>query len=162
MNQRDAQCALKGERANVTPHTLEAPLMRLSVASLRRVVKRELPIEFVPQQLTSYGGLELLRRYVQRIDLLGRLRRAVGPLGGDYGGSRLSLLILALLYVGGRRLEHLQYVAGDALVQRFCGLARLPTARTLGNWLRHCTRATLTALSRLNHDLVTDAVTHLA
>ena len=136
--------------------------MRLSVASLRRVVKRELPIEFVPQQLTSYGGLELLRRYVQRIDLLGRLRRAVGPLGGDYGGSRLSLLILALLYVGGRRLEHLQYVAGDALVQRFCGLARLPTARTLGNWLRHCTRATLTALSRLNHDLVTDAVTHLA
>jgi hypothetical protein len=48
MNQRGLQCALKGERANVHPYTLEAPLMRLSVASLRRVVKRDLPIEFVP------------------------------------------------------------------------------------------------------------------
>ena len=47
--------------------------MRLSVASLRRVVKRDLPIEFVRQELTSYGGLELLRRYLQRVDLPGRL-----------------------------------------------------------------------------------------
>jgi hypothetical protein len=37
--------------------------MRLSVASLHRVVKCDLPIKFVPQELTSYGGLELLRRY---------------------------------------------------------------------------------------------------
>jgi hypothetical protein len=90
--------------------------MRLSVASLRRVVKRDLPIEFVPQQLTSHGGLELLRRYLQRVDLAGRLRRALGTLGGDYGSARLSLLVLALLYVGGRRLEHLQYLARDPLV----------------------------------------------
>ena len=40
--------------------------MRLSVASLRRVVKGDLAIEFVPQELTSYGGLELLRRYLRQ------------------------------------------------------------------------------------------------
>src|SRR5262245_62185539 len=162
MNQRDAQCALKGERANVHPNTLEAPLMRLSVASLHRVVKRDLPIEFVPQELTSYSGLELLRRYLQRVDLPGRLRRALTTLGSDYGSARLGLLILALLYVGGRRPEHLRYIAGDPLIRRFCGLARIPTARTVGNWLRQFTRTTLTALSRLNHDLVTDAITRLA
>ena len=39
--------------------------MRLSVGTLRQVVKRDLAIAFVPQQLTSYGGLELLRRYLQ-------------------------------------------------------------------------------------------------
>ena len=71
--------------------------MRLSVASLRRVVKRDLPIEFVPQELTSYGGLELLRWYLQRVDLPGRLRRALTAVGSDYGSARLSLLILALL-----------------------------------------------------------------
>ena len=43
--------------------------MRLSVGTLRQVVKRDLPIEFVPQQLTSYGGLELLQRYLRRIEL---------------------------------------------------------------------------------------------
>jgi hypothetical protein len=67
-----------------------------------------------------------------------------------------------LLYVGARRLEHLRYVAGDPLIARFCGLARLPTARTMGNWLRQFTQATLAPLVQLNHDLVVDAVQRLA
>ena len=33
--------------------------MRLKVRSLRQAVKGDLAIEFVPQRLTSYGGLEL-------------------------------------------------------------------------------------------------------
>ena len=67
--------------------------------------------------------------------------------GRRYGGGRLALLVLALLYVGARRLEHLRYVAGDPLIARFCGLARLPTARTMGDWLRQFTHATLAPLS---------------
>src|SRR5215475_7409341 len=129
MHQRGDSTDQKGRYSHIYLRFAEAPLMRLSVGTLRQVVKRDLPIEFVPQELTSYGGLELLRRYLQRIDLPGRLRRAVDTLGGDYGGRRLSLLILALLYVGGRRPEHLQYIAGDPLVRRFCGLARVSTAR---------------------------------
>jgi len=64
--------------------------MRLSVGTLRQVVKRDLAIAFVPQQLTSYGGLELLRRYVRRLDLPRRLQAACAALGGDYGGARLG------------------------------------------------------------------------
>jgi len=103
---------------------------------LRRVVKRDLAIEFVPQQLTSFGGLELLRRYVQRLDLAARLRRACAALGGDYSGASLSPLILALLYAGARRLEHLRYLAGDPLITRFCGVAQVPTPRTVSHWLQ--------------------------
>jgi len=121
--------------------------MRLSVGSLRQVVKRDLPIEFVAQQLTSYGGLELFRRYARRLGLLPRLRRACAPVGGDYCGARLSLLLLAaLFYVGARRVEHLKYLVGDPLVRRFCGLARLPTARTVTNWLRRFSHHTLRPL----------------
>jgi hypothetical protein len=40
-------------------------------------------------------------------------------------------VLLALFYVGARRLEHLRYLSGDPLVTRFCGLARLPTRRTV-------------------------------
>ena len=97
--------------------------MRLSVASLRRLVKRPLHVEFTHQELTSYSGLELLRRYLRQLDLPQRLRAACATTGGDYGGGRLALLVLALLYVGARRLEHLRYVAGDPLIGRFCGLA---------------------------------------
>ena len=136
--------------------------MRLSVASLRRMVKRPLHVEFTHQELTSYSGLELLRRYLRQINLPRRLRAACATTGGDYGGGRLALLVLALLYVGARRLEHLRYVAGDPLIARFCGLARLPTARTMGNWLRQFTQRTLAPLVQLNHDLVVDALTRLA
>src|SRR2546428_9140735 len=161
MNQRSPWCALKGERANVTPFTLEAPLMRLSVASLRRVVKRDLAIQFVPQALTSYGGLELLGRYLRQIDLGARLRQAFRGVRSDYGSHRIALVLLAGFYVGARRLGHLRYLSGDPLVTRFCGLARLPTRRTVADWLRQFTQATLAPLVALNRDLVTEALARL-
>ena len=47
------------------------------------MVKGDLPIEFVQQDLTSYGGLELVRRYLHQLDLLARLRRAVASVPSD-------------------------------------------------------------------------------
>src|SRR4029453_9343270 len=92
MNQRGFQCGLKGEHANALPRTLEAPLMRLTIATLRRVVKGDLTIQFVPQALTSYGGLELLGRYLRQIDLGARLRQAFGGLRSDYGSARIAMV----------------------------------------------------------------------
>ena len=136
--------------------------MRLKIATLRRVVKRDLAIEFVPQALTSYGGLELLRRYLRRIDLTARLRAAFAGLASDYGSPRLALVLVALFYVGARRVEPLRFLSGDPLVARFCGLARLPTRRTVTNWLRQFTQETLAPLVALNRDLVTEALARLA
>lgn len=135
--------------------------MRLTIAGLRRPVKADVAIRFVPQALTSYGGLELLRRYVQRLDLSRRLRALLAGVDGDYGGHRLVLLVLGLLYSGARRLEQLQYVAGDPLLRRFCGLARLPTARTVVNWLKRFTRREVAALRQLNTALVTAELARL-
>ena len=163
MKQNDLLCVLKGSgRPHVTPHTQEAALMRLSVTSLRRMIKGKLQVEFVRHELTSYSGLELVRRYLRQLDVPSRLRAACAATGGDYGGGRLALLLLALFYVGARRLEHLRYLASDPLIARFCGLARIPTARTVGNWLRQFTQTTLAPLVQLNHDLVIDAVKRLA
>ena len=54
---------------------------------------------------------------------------------------QLVLVVLALLLSGGRRLRHLRYLDGDPIVQRFCGLRQLPTARTVGRWLAAFVRA---------------------
>ncbi len=94
-----------GDHTDVSLPNAGAPLVRLTIARLRHPVKDALPIQFVPQALTCYGALELLRRYVQRLDLARRLRVLLGGLGGDYGGHRLVVLVLCLLYSGGRRLE---------------------------------------------------------
>src|SRR5260370_32691144 len=92
MKQKDPLCALKGGHPHVTPHTQEAPLMRLSVASLRRMVKGALHVEFVQQELTSYSGLDLLRRYLRQRELPSRLRAACAATRGDYGRARCAPL----------------------------------------------------------------------
>jgi surface antigen len=56
-----------------------------AVASLRRAVKGALSIQFVPQALTSYGGPELLQRYLWQINLVVRLRRAFAGPRSDHG-----------------------------------------------------------------------------
>lgn len=75
--------------------------------------------------LTSYGGLELMRRYFQSIGLNRRIRQGLREhnLGG-YGCVYLVVLVIGLLMVGARRLKQLRYVAHDPLFARPCGLAR--------------------------------------
>jgi Transposase DDE domain group 1 len=137
--------------------------MRLRVMEWGRVVKQALAIEFVRDQLTSYGGLELLRHYFQLIGLNRRIRQGfrAHDLGGDYGCVRLVLLVVGLLVVGARRLKQLRYVAQDPLFARLCGLARIPTDRTVVNWLKQFTQASLTALVRINSELLFEQITQL-
>lgn len=102
--------------------------MRLSRTDFRSACKSFLKIEFARQDITAFGGLELMRRYLALIDL-GRKVRALFAryeLGGDYRPIDMILVILGLILVGGRRLDHLSYVCTDPLVKRFCGLMRLP------------------------------------
>lgn len=137
--------------------------MRLTVSSLRRVFNRDLRNEFGSEKLTSYAGLEMVGRFLRCIEFLRRVREAFSSsqLGGDYETTRLVMVVIGLLLVGGRRLEHLQYVASDPIFGRFCGLARIPSARTVVNWLKSFTRRTVAALVSLNRDLVLDQIAAL-
>src|SRR5215471_20810683 len=136
--------------------------MRLKVRRLWRVIKRELPIQFGDEQLTSYGGLELVRRYFQLIGLNARIRLALGKhAGGDYCCTHLVLLVIGLLVVGARRLQHLRYLANDSLFARFCGLSHIPSDRTVVNWLKQFTQTSLGALMRLNRELLYEQIEQL-
>src|ERR1700719_1652402 len=147
---------------NTTRNDAKAPKMRLKVRRLWQAIKQELPIQFGHEQLTSYGGLELVRRYFQLIELKARIRRALGKhTHGDYGGSHLVLLVIGLLVVGARRLQHLRYLANDPLFARFCGLARIPSDRTVVNWLKQFTQTSLRALTRINSELLYEQIAKL-
>lgn len=137
--------------------------MRLTVARLQRVIKRDLSIQFGCEQLSSYGGLELVRRFFGLIGLKARIQSALAAhqLGGDYGASHLALLVIGLLVVGARRLSHLRYVANDPLFARLCGLSRIPTDRTVVNWLKQFTQTSLRALMRLNSELLYEQIEQL-
>src|SRR5262245_64333612 len=70
----------------------------------------------------------------------------------------MILVIVVLILVGGRRLEHLSYLCEDPLVKRFCGLLRLPRERSVARWLKRLTHKSLQALVQINSEIVCDAI----
>jgi hypothetical protein len=134
--------------------------MRLKIAQLRHVVKGDLPVEFARQDITSYSGLELLRRYFCLLGLHRRVREACRGAGlrSDYGCGRMALVVIALLLVGARRLEQLKYINKDPLVLRLCELKRMPTERTVVNWLKQFTQKSLQGLIRVNSELLYEQI----
>ena len=134
--------------------------MRLRKADLRGRVNANLEFRFTHPGLTSYAGLEFVRRYVSTIGLVHQLRRSLNSHvpRTDFGVPSMILLLLALVISGGRRVRHLLYLEGDPLVQRFCGLTRLPTPRTMGRWLREFRAHHLPWVQELNAQLVAAAI----
>lgn len=126
--------------------------MRRRKAELRTRVNGQLQLRYTRPGLTSYAGLEFVRRWLQRDGWLAVLRRELTSVlpATDYGVVGMVLVVFALLLSGGRRLGHLRYLAGDPVVARFCGLRQLPTARTLGRWLGAFRARHLPHLQRVN------------
>jgi hypothetical protein len=132
--------------------------MRRRKADLSRRVNRELRVEFSESGLTSYAGLELLIRYFRRIDLNGLIRQHLSGLAGDFGVTAMVRVVLGLLIVGGRRLQHVTYITGDPLIHRFCGLAQLPGRFTLSRWLQQFTGKWIGRLCALNAAVVAHTI----
>jgi hypothetical protein len=137
--------------------------MRLRRAELRGRVKADLALRFTRSGLTSFAGLELVRRYFRQLGLIDKIRRHVGANAPstDYGIVGMILVVLTLLLVGGRRVWHVAYVANDPLVRRVTGLRQLPVARTIGRWLAGFRVRHLGGLERLNAEVVAAAIERL-
>jgi hypothetical protein len=136
--------------------------MRWRKADLRRRVNGNLALRFAQRGLTSYGGLEFVRRYFDLLGVVPLLRRELGTglPRSDFGVPAMVLVLLTLVISGGRRLRHLRYLAGDPLVLRLCGLTRLPTPRTVGRWLAAFRARHLPRLQRVNALVVARAIRH--
>ena len=80
--------------------------MRLNRADFCSPCKSFLKIEFAPQNITAFGGLELIRRYLALIDLGRRVRTVFAryEIGGDYRSIDMILVILAPKVSSRRRL----------------------------------------------------------
>jgi hypothetical protein len=126
--------------------------VRIRKPDLNARVKGNLPLDFGEVNLTSYAGLELFNRYLRSMRLNDRIRLSFRGmrLGGDFGIVPMVRLLIGLLVVGGRRLEHVGYVADDPIFLRFCRLQVLPTARTVSRWLARFTMKTVARLQTLN------------
>ena len=127
---------------------------------LQARVNGNLVLDFGDVRLTSYAGLELFNRYLRtmRFNALVRAAFAGAPSWGDFGVVAMVRLLMGLLVVGGRRLDHLAYVRDDPVFQRFCQLQALPTARTVSRWLTHFTIKTVERFQALNAAVIAHVV----
>ena len=134
--------------------------MRLSRTDFHSACKSFFKIEFASQDITAFGGLELIRRYFRLIKLSRTVRSVFARyhLGGDYRAIDMILVIVVLILVGGRRLDHLNYLCEDPLVKRFCGLLRLPRERSVARWLKRFGQKSLEALVEINSQIVCEAI----
>lgn len=134
--------------------------MRQRKANLRRRVNRNLDVAFSETGLTSYAGLELLMRYLGLLGFNGLLRKHLGTsdLRSDYGMPGMVRILIGMLIVGGRRLRHVDFLRGDPIFQRFCGLSTLPSSRTLSRWLKEFRGRSIEALRRMNAEIVAAAI----
>jgi hypothetical protein len=134
--------------------------VRLSRTDFHSVCKSFSKIEFASQDITAFGGLELIGRYFRLIKLHRRVQAVFARygIGGDYRAIDMILVIVVLILVGGRRLDHLNYLCEDPLVKRFCGLLRLPRERSVARWLKRFTHKSLQALVELNSQMVCEAI----
>ena len=150
------------EFANLNDASQEGPhLVRLRKAGLRRRINGQLTLRYEAGGLTSFAGLELVGRFIRRLDFRGTLRRVERALPqSDFGAVRLSMLVLAMLIAGARRVRHVCYLANDPLVERLCGLSRLPSWHTLGRWLRGFDAGGVKALLEVNERLVAEVIDH--
>lgn len=130
--------------------------MRLRNHDFTQRINSDLRIEFARQDVTSYSGLELFRRYFRLIGLAGRIRRAFRRhrLSGDYSVVQVVLVFVALWLTGGNRLRHVGFIGDDPLVKRMCGLQRLPSDRSLSRWLKQFANDSLQALVTLNSEIL--------
>jgi hypothetical protein len=133
--------------------------VRISKSEIRART-RDLPITFSSERISAHGGLEIVRRFFELIDLRGRVRDRMHGVGreGDYGFARMLLAMVGLLIVGGARVTHLAFLGNDPVFLRFCGLHRLPADRTVVAWLKAFTPPALEALCEIIRDLVYEQI----
>jgi hypothetical protein len=150
------------QRRNRTYPNERPPSVRRRKAELRARVNGPLTLRYERAGLTSYAGLDFVRRWLQRDGMLGLLRRELATTlpPTDYGVCGLVLVVVALLLSGGRRLRHLRSLESDPIVGRFCGLRHLPTARTVGRWLAAFRVAHLARLQGVNALIAARAIRH--
>ncbi|NIM47696.1 MAG: IS1380 family transposase [Gemmatimonadales bacterium] len=125
--------------------------MRIRKGSIRGRVKADLPIVFTKQKLSAYGGLEVFRRFLDRSGFTERLRKvfSIRRFDGDYGSFRVTLALIGMLLLGGRRLRHLPLLERDPIFLRFARLQQLPCDRTVSRTLRETTGVIRERMSEL-------------
>jgi hypothetical protein len=114
-------------------------------------------LEITRETLTAHGGLALLGEFARAVGLAEALDRELpGPgSGAGYRASEHVMPVVLMLHGGGRSLEDLREVRGDAGLRELLEMGRVPSSDATGDWLRRMGEgAGLKGLAAVNRELL--------
>lgn len=118
-------------------------------------------LETTDETLTAHAGLSLVGEFAHAIGLK-RWVEQVFPVPGSavgYGAWDYVLPLLLMLHGGGRSLEDVREVRGDAGLRRVLNMETVPSSDALGDWLRRMgAGAGYAALGEVNRRLLHQAL----
>jgi Transposase DDE domain group 1 len=103
----------------------------LALLSKERLIVRE-----TQRAVTPFGGMVVFVEYLQRIDLVGQIRRHMPIRWRSHNqidpAATLIAFLMAVL-VGARRFAHANWLRGDRALHALLGIRRFPTDDTIRN-----------------------------
>jgi Transposase DDE domain group 1 len=118
------------------PHATDnlVPREMLALMSNERLIVRE-----TQRAVTPFGGMVVFLEFLQRIDLVGRLREHM-PLRwrshNQIDPSTTLICFLIAVVVGARRFVHANWLRGDRALHALLGVTRFPSDDTIRNLFR--------------------------
>lgn len=137
--------------------------MRLRKAEILGRVNNNLGVQFIRQDLTSFSGLELVKRFLRLLRLNERIRGHLGRYGlrGDYPYYKMVLLVIGMVILGVERISNVEYIKDDPLLKRFCELERIPTRYSIVRFMKSITDEALKGIVELNSSLLAEQIKKL-
>lgn len=114
-----------------------------------------LEFSFEADTLTHYGGLFLIQRFCNKLDLRRRLKRALlaAPDWSDFDPVDLILLLLFLLIAGVQRINKSDKLQYDGFFLSLLGLESLPDESSLRRFLKRLCPEAIRQIVRLHDGL---------
>jgi hypothetical protein len=110
------------------------PREMLALLSNERVILRE-----TQRAVTPFGGVAVFIQFLQRIDLIGAIRKHMPVCWRSHNQidptATLTAFLIAVL-VGARRFVHSNWLRGDRALHALLGMTRFPTDDTIRNLFR--------------------------
>src|SRR5947209_14039931 len=107
------------------------PREMLALLSNERVILRE-----TQRAVTPFGGVAVFIQFLQRIDLIGAIRKHMPVRWRSHNQidptATLSAFLIAVL-VGARRFVHSNWLRGDRALHALLGMTRFPSDDTIRN-----------------------------
>ncbi len=137
--------------------------MRYNKSKLITRRNKVLPVQFIRQDMTTYSGLTLVEHYLRLYKIHQRLSNAFKKhhFTGDYKIGHVLYLLLIMLLLGAKRLQHLDFIKNDPLFCRVIGLTRIPHRTKLSTALKQFTSDSIKVLIELNSELVVEKIEEL-